>query len=68
MRFLKNLTNLIFKLFGFKISKYQYFIYNQKLIQKNYFIKYLELSKNNKRNILNYALDSKSEYAQDLFF
>ena len=68
MRFLKNLTNLIFKSFGFKISKYQYFIYNQKLIQKNYFIKYLELSKNNKRNILNYALDSKSEYAQDLFF
>ena len=64
---MKTLINKLFKIFGLKIVKLDYFLYVQKLMKKYNFIRYLDISeKNNFKEIGNIFYKSKSENSQDI--
>ena len=64
---MKTLINNLFKIFGLKIVKLDYFLYVQKLMKKYNFIRYLDISeKNNFKEIGNIFDKSKSENSQDI--
>ena len=64
---MKTLINNLFKIFGFKIVKFEYFSYVQRLLKKYNFVRYLDLVESNRfKEIINISEESKSENSQDI--
>ncbi len=64
---MKTLINNLFKLFGLKIVKLEYFLKSQMILKKYNFVRYLnEVNNKNSNEILKVAISSRSENSQDI--